>query len=56
MILRNDDTSTSSISFLFFLIEKLKSSRYKDKKKSSQLAEMIRLAKLISFFKTIDKS
>ncbi|EGJ44326.1 hypothetical protein HMPREF9396_0860 [Streptococcus sanguinis SK1059] len=46
MILRNDDTSTSSISFLFFLIEKLKSSRYKDKKKSSQLAEMIRLANI----------
>lgn len=27
MILKNDDTYTSIISFLFFLIEKLKSSR-----------------------------
>ncbi len=46
MILRNFETSTSIISFPFFLIEKLKSSRYKDKKKSSQLAEMIRLANI----------
>lgn len=46
MIKCNKNTSITIAVLLFFLIEKIKSTRYKHKKKSPQLAEMICLANI----------